>query len=108
MEEAFDVGFDVIFNYGYGCCAFAHDIYGSELVIPNGMSETSKPLPPEFFINPRCPQSTAPGVHSTDPDVDVREAGKSLPAAEVRLGTQLESPIRVIGENEEPDASSEK
>ena len=52
LEEAFDAGFDVIFNYGYGCCAFTHNICGSELVIPDGMPDTSKPLPPEFFINP--------------------------------------------------------
>ena len=25
-EEAYKDGFDVIFNYGYGCCAFAHNI----------------------------------------------------------------------------------
>ena len=36
VEEAFDAGFDVIFNYGYGCCTFAHDICGSEPVIPDG------------------------------------------------------------------------
>ena len=29
MEEEFDSSSDVIFNYGYGCCAFAHDICGS-------------------------------------------------------------------------------
>ena len=28
IEEAYEEGFDVIFNYGYGCCAFSH-IYGS-------------------------------------------------------------------------------
>ena len=26
VEEVLDVGFDVIFNYGYGCCSFAHNI----------------------------------------------------------------------------------
>ena len=26
MEAKFDASSDVIFNYGYGCCAFAHDI----------------------------------------------------------------------------------
>ena len=31
LEEAFDVGFDVIFNYGYGRCAFEHNICGSKL-----------------------------------------------------------------------------
>ena len=55
LEEAYEEGFDVIFNYGYGRCAFAHNIYGSQPEVPNGMSDTSKPLSPEFFINPRCP-----------------------------------------------------
>ena len=45
-------------------------------------------------------------AHTIDPDVDVREAGKSLPAAEVGLSTQSDSPVRVTWENEEPDASS--
>ena len=49
LDEAFDAGFDVIFNYGYGCCAFAHNICGSEPVIlwtcvfhmrPHSMGET--------------------------------------------------------------------
>ena len=106
LEEAFNKGFNVIFNFGYGCCAFTHNICGSEPVIPDRMSDTSKPLPPEFFINPRCPLSAALGIHTTDADVDVKEAGKSLLAAEVGLGTQLESPIRIIVEDEEPDASS--
>ena len=86
-KKAVEEAFDMIFNYGYGCCAFTQDICGSELVIPNGMPDTSNPLPPEFFINPRCPSSAAPGVHTTDPDKDVREAGKSLLTAEVGLGT---------------------
>ena len=29
LREANEEGFDVIFNYGYGCCAFAHNICGS-------------------------------------------------------------------------------
>ena len=52
LEEAYEEGFDVIFNYGYGCCAFAHNICGSQPVVPDGMPDTSKPLSPEFFINP--------------------------------------------------------
>ena len=86
LEEAFDAGFDVIFNYGYGYCAFAHNICRSEPVIPDEMPETSKPLPPEFFINPRCPPGAAPRVPTTDADADVREAGKSFSVAEVGLG----------------------
>ena len=30
MDEAYEEGFDVIFNYGYGCCAFAHNICGNQ------------------------------------------------------------------------------
>ena len=105
LEEAFDAGFDAIFNYGYGCCAFARNICGSELVILDGMSDTSKSLPPEFFINPRCPLSVASGVPTTDPDADVREAGKSFPATEVGLGIQFDSPVRVTRENKETYAS---
>ena len=79
-----------------------HNIYGSEPGIPDGMLDTSKPLPPEFFINPRCPWSTALGIHTTDPDTNVEEAGKSLPVVEVGL----ESLIRITVEDEKPDASS--
>ena len=53
MEEEFDASSDVIFNYGYGCCAFAHDIW-SKPMIPTEIPDTSEPLPLEFFVNPRC------------------------------------------------------
>ena len=33
LEEAYEEGFDVIFNYGYGCCALAHYICESEPVV---------------------------------------------------------------------------
>ena len=66
MEEEFDANSDVIFNYGYGCCAFAHDICGSKPMIPAGMPDTSEPLPLEFFVNPRCPPSA-----SSDPSAVV-------------------------------------
>ena len=55
-------------------------------MIPDGIPDTSKPLPPEFFINPRCPSGAAPRVPTTDPGVDVREAGKILLKAKVGLG----------------------
>ena len=29
LEKAYEEGFDVIFNYRHGCCAFAHNICGS-------------------------------------------------------------------------------
>ena len=57
MEAEFDTRNDMIFNYGYGCCAFAHDIRGRKLKIPLGMPDTSTPLTSEFFVNPRCPRT---------------------------------------------------
>ena len=36
LEAEFDASSDVIFNYGYGCCTFAHDIRGSKPKIPLG------------------------------------------------------------------------
>ena len=99
----------MIFNYGYGCCTFAHNIYWSKPWIPATMPDTSKSLSPDFFINLRCPLSAALRVPTTDPDANIREElpAESLPAAENGLGTQLDSPARVAGENEEPDASNE-
>ena len=46
LEETYEKVFDLIFNYGYGCCAFTHNICESQPVVPNGMPDTSKPLPP--------------------------------------------------------------
>ena len=52
MEADFNASSDVIFNYGYGCCAFTHDICGSKPMIP------AEPLPPKFFFKspmpPKC------------------------------------------------------
>ena len=52
LEAVFDSSSDVIFNYGYDCCAFMHDIRGIKPMIPAGMLDTSAPLTPEFFLNP--------------------------------------------------------
>ena len=35
LREAYEEGFNVIFNYGYGCCAFAHNICGIQPEVPN-------------------------------------------------------------------------
>ena len=45
---------EVIFAYGYECCAFKHNICGDHPEVPDGMLDSSVPLPPEFFANPRC------------------------------------------------------
>ena len=58
MEEEFDASSDVIFDYGYGCFTFAHNICESKPMIPTGMPDTSKSLHPEFFYQspmpPKC------------------------------------------------------
>ena len=41
LEAEFDASNDMIFNYGYICYAFAHDIRGSKPKIPTGMPDTS-------------------------------------------------------------------
>ena len=71
MEAEFDVSNDVIFNYGYGCCAFT-----SEPLIPAGMPDTSTPLAPEFFVNPRCPSSSSSVFPNAEP---VKTIGEDLP-----------------------------
>ena len=67
MEVAFDSSDDTLFNYGYGCCAFAHNICGSKLEIPDGMPNPSVPLTADFFANPRCP----PGESAAAPSLDL-------------------------------------
>ena len=52
LEEAYEDGFNVIFNYGYGCYAFAHNICGSQPEVPNKITDTPKQLSLEFFIDP--------------------------------------------------------
>ena len=46
LEAEFDASSDVIFDYGYGFCAFAYDIRGSKPMILAEMPNTSTPLPP--------------------------------------------------------------
>ena len=60
MSEDYHGFLDLIFAYNYGYCAFKNNIRGDRPDIPNGMLDSSNPLPPEFFDNPRCP----PGLGS--------------------------------------------
>ena len=94
LEAEFDASSDVIFNYDYNCCAFAHDIRGSKPKIPTGMLDTSTPLTPEFFENPRCPPGSSLAL-STDEHVKTTEedlADKGLPGAEGEVDILLEPP----------------
>ena len=69
MEAAFDSSGDTLFNYGYGCCAFVHNICGSKPEIPNGMPNPSVLLTANFFANPRCPLGASVAASSLDPVV---------------------------------------
>ena len=95
LKAEFNASSDVIFNYGYGCCAFAHNICGSEPMIPAGMPDTSAPLTLEFFVNPRYPPgsssvlSTAKPVEATGEELSV----KGLPAIEGGVDISSGSPI---------------
>ena len=103
MEE-FDAGFNVIFNYGYGCCAFAHNICRSKLGIPDGMPDTSKPLPLEFFINPRCPSSAVLVEVVVAPEAGISEGVEHSSTVGAKVGDNLS---RVVEEREEPGVSGE-
>ena len=60
LEEEFDVGFEVILNYGYGYCAFAHNICGSKPRIIARIPDTSKLLPLKFFYQSSVPLDCCP------------------------------------------------
>ena len=87
---------DVIFNYGYSYCAFAHDIRGSKPKIPPVMPDTSTPLTLEFFMNPRCPPGSSFALSTTKPVETAEEAlaDKGLPDAEGEVDILLEPPTR--------------
>ena len=53
-----------------------HNICGSEPLIPVGMPDTSTPLTPEFFVNPRCPPSSSSVFPAAEP---VKTIGEDLP-----------------------------
>ena len=88
------------------------------------MPDTSKPLSPEFFINPRCPLGMVPvevasiDVHPSEEanaperealvavlELDNSEVGEHVSAAEVGSGNEPNSSVRIIEEINEPDVS---
>ena len=107
LKEEYDVGFEAIFNYGYGCCSFAKNIYGSKPKILDGMLSTSKPLTPKFFVNPRCPPVAVPVGAGVAPKAGVSEGVEHSLTIEAKVGDNPDSPSRVTGEREDPGASDE-
>ena len=93
LEAEFDTSNDVIFNYGYGCCAYVHDIRRSKPRIPPGIPDISTPLTLEFFVNPRCPSGSSFALSSIDPVKTVEEdfTDKGLPGAEGEVDILLGS-----------------
>ena len=80
LEAEFDASGDVIFNFGYDCCAFVHDIRGSKPLISVGMPDASTALTPDFFVNPRCPPCSSSVLPTADP---VEIIGEDLPAKDL-------------------------
>ena len=58
MEAEFDSNGYALFNYGYGCCVFTHNIYGSKPHIPDGMSDPSVLLTQNSSPTPNAPQAS--------------------------------------------------
>ena len=82
MEAEFDSRGDALFNYGYGCFVFTHNICGSKPQIPDGLPDPSVPLTLEFFANPRCPPSTSAVASTLDPvAVSKEDRSENCPAA---------------------------
>ena len=73
MEAEFDSSGDTLFNYGYGYCAFMHNIRGSKPEIQDDMLNPSVLLTAEFFANPRCPPGESAAASTLDPIVVSRE-----------------------------------
>ena len=82
MEAELDASGDALFNYGYGCCVFAHNICGSKPQIQDEMPNPSTQLTPDFFAKPRCPPGTSATAPALDPVAVSREdCSKNSPAA---------------------------
>ena len=67
----------MIIAYGYECYVFKNNICGDRPKVPKGMPDSADLLPPELFMNPRCPlvQVTA---KATTIEVPLSEAAKEL------------------------------
>ena len=106
IEAEFDSSGDTLFNYGYGCCVFLHNIYGSKPHIPDGMSNPSIPLTPEFFSNPRCPPRILPTAAFPKPTKECLRTSSTAAFPELTDERPGTSPAAVREEKIIPMASS--
>ena len=65
------------------------------------MPNTSKPLPPESFVNPQCPPGVVPVEAVVAPMVGISEGVEHSSAAGAKVGDNPDSLSRVAGEREE-------
>ena len=91
MEVEFDSSSGTLFNYGYGCCVFMHNICGSKPQIPDGMLDPSIPLTPEFFANPRCPPSISSAARTLDTTVSGEDEHPG--SSPIAVGEEVVLPI---------------
>ena len=75
IKEDYQKALEVIFAYDYGCCMFRHNISRIQPKVLDGMPDSSNPLPPEFFPNPKCPPIPAV-VETAVVEVDLIEPDK--------------------------------
>ena len=97
MEAEFVASGDMLFNYGYGCCVFTHNICRSKPQILDGTSDPSVSLTPEFFTNPRCPPSTSSTAPAPDPAGRNARRIAQLPPKRRRLFRWISRPRRTAG-----------
>ena len=91
MEAEFASSGDALFNYGYGCCFFMHNICESKPQIPDGMPDPSISLTSEFFSNPRYPPSILSATPVLDSAVGIeKEHPETSPTA---VGEEANLPI---------------
>ena len=64
---------------------FKHNTCGDQPEVPNGMPNSSDPLSPKFFVNPKCPPvPTATEAMTIEADQseaarNVEELGRAIP-----------------------------
>ena len=76
MKEDYHKALELIFAYGYECCAFKHNIYGDWPEITDSLM-----LPThfflEFFVKPRCPLAPV-SLKSKAVEADLGGAAENL------------------------------